>query len=107
MSGISGGGAGCKASVSNRRNQFSEVIQIGRSDASRNKPFRAKSGWRISGKRTLRAGFALLVILGVLIDMPYVERAPSKPDILDRQHRGHHGMVLVVVFVHSVAAHQM
>src|SRR6516164_8383793 len=74
-------------------------------------------GWR------LRAGDALgdgsetggglltrgtgLVVLGILVDSPNVKQSRSCSYILRCKHRGHHGVILVVVFVHSIAADQV
>ena len=47
------------------------------------------------------------MIFGILVDAPDVVNARSGDDIFDRQHRGHHRMVLVVIAVHPVAPDQM
>jgi hypothetical protein len=44
------------------------------------------------------------VVLGVLVHLPEIVGTPPRLDVLDRQHRGHHRVVLVVVLVHAVAA---
>src|SRR5256885_1128337 len=53
---------------------------------------------------TGRAGF---VVLGVLVDVPDVVNGFACQDVLDGEHSRHHGMVLVVVLVHAVAADEM
>ena len=47
------------------------------------------------------------MILGVLVHVPDVEQLLAGDDVSRGQHRRHHGMVLIVVLVHAVAAHQM
>src|ERR1043166_4882108 len=56
-----------------------------------------------AAERLLHARAAGLVVLGVLVDVPDVVDARAGQDVLRRQHGGHHGVVLVVVFVHAVA----
>src|SRR6476659_4690006 len=46
--------------------------------------------------RALVAGF---VVFGILVDAPGVVDPLAGDDVLDRQHRGHHRVVLVVVTV--------
>jgi hypothetical protein len=48
------------------------------------------------------AGLGFFVILVVGIDRPHIVVLAKQ--VLHGQHRGHHGMILVVVFVHAVAA---
>src|SRR5438105_7437033 len=50
-------------------------------------------------------GVTLLVVLGVDVDAPDVVMGAQ--DVLDRQHRGVHRVILVVVPVHAVAAHRI
>ena len=49
----------------------------------------------------------MLVIFGVGVDLPEIVEFGVGQNIFRAQHRGHHGMVLVVVFVHPVAADKM
>ena len=44
------------------------------------------------------------MVFRVLVHAPGVVDALARHDILDRQHRGHHRVVLVVVAVHAVAS---
>src|SRR5947209_14350591 len=50
----------------------------------------------LARERFLRARAAGLVILGVLIDIPDVVEALARQNVFRRQHRGHHGMILIV-----------
>ena len=47
------------------------------------------------------------MILGVLVHFPNVKLILSCKDILRVEHRRHHGVVLIVVLMHAVAAHQV
>jgi len=46
------------------------------------------------------------VVVVVEVDGPHVVRR-SEHEVFDRVHRGQHGMVLVVVAVHAVAADRL
>src|ERR1700722_6892276 len=61
----------------------------------------------LARKRRTRARDASFVIFSVLVYLPNVEETLARQDIPRRQHRGHHGVILIVVFMHSVAADQM
>ena len=50
------------------------------------------------------AGF---VIFGVLIHLPQIVKFGIGDDVFRAKHRRHHGVILVVVFVHAVAADEM
>src|SRR5207237_679420 len=50
---------------------------------------------------------ALFVILGVGVDLPEIVKLGIGQNIFDTQHRRHHGVVLIVVFVHPVAADEV
>ena len=50
---------------------------------------------------------ACFVIFGVAVDLPEIVELGVGQNIFHAQHRGHHGVILVVVFVHAVAADQM
>ena len=52
-------------------------------------------------------GRASFVIFGVAVDLPEIVKFGVSENIFDAQHRGHHGVVLVVVFVHAVATDEM
>ena len=61
-----------------------------------------------SGSNSVRdRSQSALVILRILVHAPNVEAVLSRKNVLGGQHRRHHGVVLVVVFVHAVAADQM
>ena len=47
------------------------------------------------------------MVLGVFVDAPHVVMARTRKDVPRGQHRGHHGMVLVIVLVHAVATDEM
>ena len=47
------------------------------------------------------------MIFGVFVDLPYVIDAFAGKNVPRRQHSGHHGVILIVVFVHSVSANKM
>src|SRR3974390_1855454 len=55
----------------------------------------------------LAAGCTGLVILGVLVHGPDIVVHLAGDDVARRQQRGHHRVILVVVFVHAVAADEM
>ena len=55
----------------------------------------------------LFGGGAGFVILGVLVHFPEIVELGVGQNIFHAQHRGHHGVVLIVVFVHAVAADEM
>src|SRR6478735_9240553 len=59
------------------------------------------------GQDLLGAFVAGFVVLGILVDAPGVVQSLAGENVLDRQHRGHHRMVLVVVAMHSVAADEV
>ena len=48
-----------------------------------------------------------LVILGIAVDVPDVVGERPGQDVLHREHRRHHGMVLVVVLVHPISPHEV
>ena len=48
-----------------------------------------------------------LAIFGVLIDLPDIVKLFTGDDVRGGEHAGHHRMVLVVIFVHAVAADEM
>src|ERR1700682_5123969 len=48
-----------------------------------------------------------LVIFGVLVHLPEIVKLGISENIFDAQHRGHHGVILIVVLVHAVAANEM
>ena len=50
------------------------------------------------------AGF---VIFGVLIHLPQIVKFGVGNDIFCAKHRRHHGVILVVVFVHAIASNEM
>src|SRR5579883_1685639 len=52
-------------------------------------------------------GAAGFVIFGVLVYGPHVVQTFSRGDVFGGEHGGHHRVVLVVVLVHPVAAHQV
>src|SRR5579864_7334664 len=58
-------------------------------------------------ERALRTGGAGLVIFGVLVDVPHVVAPLAGDDVARGEHRRHHRVVLVIVFVHAVAADQV
>jgi len=47
------------------------------------------------------------VVFGILVNLPEIVESSIGQNILDAQHGGHHGVVLVVVFVHAVAADEV
>ena len=47
------------------------------------------------------------MIFGVAVDLPEIVKLRVGQNIFHAQHRGHHGVVLIVVFVHAVAADQV
>ena len=47
------------------------------------------------------------MVLGVFIDLPHVVEPLAGKDIPGGEHGGHHGMVLVVVFMHAIAAYHV
>ena len=47
------------------------------------------------------------VILGVLINCPDIVATVARDNVFCGEHGRHHGMVLIVVLVHAVAAYQM
>jgi hypothetical protein len=53
-----------------------------------------------------RRASAGLVIFSVLVDVPDVVELLPREDVPRRQHRRHHGVVLVVVAVHAVSAYK-
>src|ERR1700682_3652074 len=82
-----------------RNASFQYCQQLGRAlacDLLRNQPHAVE--------RALHPGLARLVILGVLVDGPHVVEPLSSEDVARGKHRRHHRVVLVVVFVHAVAA---
>ena len=74
-------------------------------------PCGAASGFRACGllarHAVLGTAVARFVILGVLIDVPDVVVLLAREDVSRNEHQRHHRMVLVVVFVHPVAADQV
>ena len=42
------------------------------------------------------------MIFGILVDVPDIVDARTCSDILDRQHRGHHRVILIIIPVHAV-----
>ena len=47
------------------------------------------------------------MIFGVLVHLPEIVKLGISENIFDAQHRGHHGVILIVVLVHAVAANEM
>lgn len=47
------------------------------------------------------------VIFRITVDLPEIVELGVGQSIFDAQHRGHHGMVLIVVLVHPIAADEM
>ena len=47
------------------------------------------------------------MIFGVAVDLPEIVKLRISQNIFDAQHRGHHGVILIVVLMHAVAADQM
>src|SRR5688572_31515611 len=47
------------------------------------------------------------MILRVLVYLPYIKLLLARSDVFHGEHRRHHRVVLVVVLVHPVAAHEM
>ena len=43
------------------------------------------------------------MVFGVAVDLPEIVKLGVGQNIFDAQHRRHHGVVLIVVFVHAVA----
>jgi len=68
-------------------------------------PFR--TGTRVSTSAVLPARRARLVIFGILIYRPDVVFPLARQNVFCGKHGGHHGVVLIVVFMHAIAAHQM
>src|SRR5882724_1675868 len=71
---------------------------------------RGQARWDVAQRgavRFFRGGVAGLMILGIAVYFPEIVKLRVSQDILGAQHRGHHGVVLVVVFVHPVAADEM
>src|SRR6516162_8792435 len=61
----------------------------------------------LTRQRCLRARCSRFVIFCVLVDLPNVVDTFAGKNVPRREHGGHHGVILIVVFVHSVAADQM
>ena len=76
-------------------------------DRPRHVPQPSGTGAGRTGRLGPRAAVSGLVVLGVLVDRPDVVHEPAGEDVLRGEHRGHHGVILVVVFVHPVAADQV
>ena len=47
------------------------------------------------------------MVFGILVDLPGVAELAAGEDVPGHEHRGHHRVVLVVVFVHAVAADEV
>ena len=47
------------------------------------------------------------MVFGVAVDLPEIVKLGVGENIFDAQHRRHHGVVLIVVFVHAVATDQV
>ena len=47
------------------------------------------------------------MIFGVAVDLPEIVELRIGQNIFYTQHRSHHGVILIVVFVHAVAAHEV
>ena len=58
-------------------------------------------------QRFLRAGIPGLAIFGIFIDLPDIVKLFAGDDVRGGEHAGHHGMVLIVIFVHAVAPDEM
>ena len=56
---------------------------------------------------TVRVCVLLLMIFCVFIDAPLIVDPLPGEDVLYHQHRRHHGMVLVVVLMHTISTHQV
>src|SRR5882724_4736424 len=48
-----------------------------------------------------------LMIFGVSVNLPEIVKLRVGQNIFDTQHRGHHGVILIVVFMHAVASDEM
>src|SRR5205809_3132927 len=48
-----------------------------------------------------------LVIFGVSVNLPEIVKLRVSQNIFDAQHRGHHGVILIVILVHAVASDEM
>jgi hypothetical protein len=57
--------------------------------------------------RFLDGSLTCFVIFGITVHLPEIVKPGIGQNIFRAQHRGHHGMILIVVFVHAVAAHEM
>src|SRR5688500_4591595 len=57
-----------------------------------------------SADRFRRPRRAFLVVFGILVHAPDVELAGAGQDVLHGEHGGHHGVILIVVLVHPIAA---
>ena len=47
------------------------------------------------------------VIFSIPVHLPKIVKLGIGKDIFHAQHRSHHGMILIVVFVHAIAANEM
>src|ERR1043166_10033265 len=100
-----------------RRSSASAEATAGQVGRRYGLPFRRKLGGGgddASGDKTecgalcfFRRGRAGFVVFGVLVNLPEIVELSVSQNIFGAQHGGHHGVVLVVVFVHAVAADEM
>src|SRR5438105_1651214 len=88
--------------VTSRRYVSTNSWRLARHDGSGGGACRAAAAGSVSDVALAVSGVTLLVVLLVDVDTPDV--VIGAEDVLHRQHRGVHRMVLVVVAVHAVAA---
>ncbi len=47
------------------------------------------------------------MIFGVSVDLPEIVKLRVGQNIFDTEHRGHHGVILIVILMHAVAPDEM
>src|SRR5205085_1416835 len=77
------------------------------SSAAAGRPLHPLRHQPLAFESLLAAGCSSLVVFRVLVDVPHVMDALACQNVAGREHGGHHGVVLIVVFVHAVAADQV
>src|ERR1043166_369027 len=72
-------------------------------------PFRCKLGDEAEGVTGFffGSGGARFMVFGIGVDLPEIVEFGVGEDVFDAEHRGHHGVVLVVIFVPPRPANQM